>query len=123
MGVTYGKLWELLEEKEMKKIELQRKAGISGNILARMGRNEYISMESVEKMCRILHCGVDDMLDFIDEDSAKSEDKQMGNKLELTWYGKEDSLKIEPRLLIENVKLLYGCDNDGITECIFGGAG
>ena len=56
MGVTYGKLWELLEEKEMKKIELQRKAGISGNILARMGRNEYISMESVEKMCRILHC-------------------------------------------------------------------
>ena len=75
MGVTYGKLWELLEEKEMKKIELQRKAGISGNILARMGRNEYISMESVEKMCRILHCGVDDMLDFIDEDSAKSEDK------------------------------------------------
>ena len=75
MGVTYGKLWELLEEKEMKKIELQRKAGISGNILARMGRNEYISMESVEKMCRILHCVVDDMLDFIDEDSAKSEDK------------------------------------------------
>lgn len=75
MGVTYGKLWELLEEKEMKKIELQRKAGISGNILARMGRNEYISMESVEKMCRILHCGVDDMLDFVDEDSAESEDK------------------------------------------------
>ena len=59
----------------MKKIELQRKARISGNILARMGRDEYISMESVEKVCRILHCGVDDMLDFIDEDSAESEDK------------------------------------------------
>ena len=40
----------------------------------------------------------------------------MGNKLELTWYGKEDSLKIEPRLLIENVQLSYGCDNDGITD-------
>lgn len=40
----------------------------------------------------------------------------MGNKLELTWYGKEEPLKIEPRLLIENVKLSYGCDNDGITE-------
>ena len=47
----------------------------------------------------------------------------MGNKLELTWYGKEDPLKIELRLLIENVKLLYGCDNDGITEGSFGGAG
>ena len=75
MGVTYGKLWKLLEEKGMKKIELQRKAGISGNILARMGRNEYISMESVEKVCRILHCGADDILDFINEDSAESEDK------------------------------------------------
>lgn len=73
MGVTYGKLWKLLEKKRMKKIELQRKAGISGNILARMGRDEYISMESVEKVCRILHCGVDDMLDFINEDSAESE--------------------------------------------------
>ena len=40
----------------------------------------------------------------------------MGNKLELTWYGKEEPLKIEPRLLIENVKLSYGCDNDGITD-------
>lgn len=44
----------------------------------------------------------------------------MGNKLELTWYGKEEPLKIEPRLLIENVKLSYGCDNDGITIiCLF----
>ena len=75
MSVTYEKLWKLLKEKGMKKIELQRKAGISGNILARMGRDEYISMESVEKVCRILHCGVDDMLDLIDEDSAGSEDK------------------------------------------------
>ncbi len=75
MAVTYEKLWKLLKEKGMKKIELQRKAGISGNILARMGRNEYISMESVEKMCRILHCGVDDVLDFINEDSTESEDK------------------------------------------------
>lgn len=67
MGVTYGKLWELLEEKGMKKIELQRKAGISGNILARMGRNEYISMESVEKICYVLGCGTDDILEFIPE--------------------------------------------------------
>ena len=51
MAVTYEKLWKLLKEKNMKKVEMQRKAGISGNILARMGKNEYISMESVEKIC------------------------------------------------------------------------
>lgn len=67
MGVTYGKLWKLLEEKRMKKIELQRKAGISGNILARMGRNEYISMESVEKICNVLDCRTDDILEFVSE--------------------------------------------------------
>lgn len=67
MSVIYGKLWRLLEEKGMKKIELQRKAGISGNILARMGRNEYISMESVEKICYVLDCRTDDILEFIPE--------------------------------------------------------
>ena len=40
MAVIYDKLWKLLQEKNMKRIEMQRKAGISGNILARMGRNE-----------------------------------------------------------------------------------
>ncbi|MCI8316765.1 helix-turn-helix transcriptional regulator [Lachnospiraceae bacterium 47-T17] len=75
MAVTYEKLWKLLQEKNMKKIEMQRKAGISGNILARMGRNEYISMESVEKICGVLHCCTDDILDFINEDSVESEDK------------------------------------------------
>lgn len=67
MSVIYVKLWKLLEEKGMKKIELQRKAGISGNILARMGRNEYISMESVEKICYVLDCRTDDILEFIPE--------------------------------------------------------
>ena len=67
MAVTYEKLWELLKEKNMKKVEMQRKAGISGNILARMGKNEYISMESVEKICYVLNCRTDDILEFIPE--------------------------------------------------------
>ena len=67
MAVTYEKLWKLLKEKNMKKIEMQRKAGISGNILARMGKNQYISMESVEKICYVLNCRTDDILEFISE--------------------------------------------------------
>ncbi len=67
MSVTYEKLWELLKERNMKKIEMQRKAGISGNILARMGKNEYISLESVEKICYVLDCRTDDILEFIPE--------------------------------------------------------
>ena len=48
----------------MKKIELQRAAKISGNILARLGNNEYVSMETIEKICRTLACSADDILQF-----------------------------------------------------------
>lgn len=65
MAVRYDKLWSQLQEKNMKKIELQRQAGISANILARLGRNEYISMESVEKICNALDCKTDDILEFV----------------------------------------------------------
>lgn len=64
MSVEYSKLWGVLKNKNMKKIELQRAAKISGNILARLGNNEYVSMETIEKICRTLDCSADDILQF-----------------------------------------------------------
>ena len=64
MSVEYSKLWGVLKNKNMKKIELQRAAKISGNILARLGNNEYVSMETIEKICRTLDCSADDILLF-----------------------------------------------------------
>lgn len=64
MSVEYSKLWGILKNKNMKKIELQRAAKISGNILARLGNNEYVSMETIEKICRTLDCSTDDILQF-----------------------------------------------------------
>ncbi len=64
MSVEYSKLWGVLKNKNMKKIELQRDAKISGNILARLGNNEYVSMETIEKICRTLDCSTDDILQF-----------------------------------------------------------
>lgn len=52
MGVCYNKLWKLLIDKNIKRIELQHLAGISGNILARLGKNQYVSMETIEKICK-----------------------------------------------------------------------
>lgn len=70
MGVSYNKLWKLLIDKNMKKIEMQYQTGISGNILARMGKNEHVSMKTVEKICRTLGCTVDEMMEFTDDDEA-----------------------------------------------------
>lgn len=70
MGVSYNKLWKLLIDKNMKKIEMQYQTGISGNILARMGKNEHVSMKTVEKICKTLGCTVDEMMEFTDDGEA-----------------------------------------------------
>lgn len=64
MSVEYSKLWDILKNRNMKKIELQKAAKISGNILARLSNNEYVSMETIEKICRTLDCSADDILQF-----------------------------------------------------------
>lgn len=69
MAVNYNKLWRLLTDKNRKKIEMQYKTGISGNILARMGKNEYVSMQTVEKICRELNCTIDEIMEFTDDNA------------------------------------------------------
>ena len=64
MGVSYEKLFHLLHERKITTRELEKQAKFSGNITTRMRRNEYISLESVEKICRTLNCRVDDILEF-----------------------------------------------------------
>ncbi|MCR1918442.1 helix-turn-helix transcriptional regulator [Frisingicoccus caecimuris] len=53
-----------MAKKDMKKIELQYRLEISGNILAKLGRNEYISMQSVEKICGTPNCTIDEIMKF-----------------------------------------------------------
>ena len=68
MGVSYNRLWKMLIDKNMKRIEMQYLTGISGHILARMGKNQYVSMETIEKNCKKLDCTVDEMLEFTDDE-------------------------------------------------------
>ena len=65
MAVSYKKLFHLLIEKDMTNAQLMEQAGFSANIITRLKRNEYVSMESLENICRVMHCGVDDILEFI----------------------------------------------------------
>lgn len=62
MAVSYNGLWKKLIDKGMKRSELITEAKISGNILAKLGKNEYVSMESLEKICHCLNCDVGDIL-------------------------------------------------------------
>ena len=65
MAVSYDKLWKLLIDKKMNKTELKEASGISFNVLARMGKNETISIESIEKICQALNCDIGDVMEFV----------------------------------------------------------
>ena len=70
MAVRYDKLFHLMIDKRITNAQLKEKAGFSANIITRLKRNEYISIESVERICRVLECGVDDILEFVAEDDG-----------------------------------------------------
>ena len=68
MPVSYDKLWKLLIDRKMNRTDLKDAAEISFNVLAKMGRNEFVSMESLHKICQTLSCDVGDIMEFTDEE-------------------------------------------------------
>lgn len=69
MAVRYNKLLKMLIDKNMSNAQLAAQAAISGNIMTKIKRGRYISLDTAEKICKVLSCGVDDILEFVpDED-------------------------------------------------------
>ena len=71
MAVTYKKLFHLLIDKGIQPAELTEQAGFSANILTRLKRNKYISLDSIEKICLALNCKADDILEFIPDEEEQ----------------------------------------------------
>lgn len=65
MAIRYDRLFHLLIDKKMTNVQLKENAGFSANKITRLKRDEYISVESIEGICRVLNCGVDDILEFV----------------------------------------------------------
>ena len=68
MKLSYNKLWKLLIDKGMTKTEMRLKADISTTTLAKLGKNETVSMEVLLKICKVLDCNVGDIMDVINEE-------------------------------------------------------
>lgn len=64
MSVNYNKLWKILIDKRMKKTEFAKAIGIGQNTLAKLGRNDTVSMEVMVKICRFLDCNIGDVMDI-----------------------------------------------------------
>lgn len=63
MSASYKKLWKILIDRDMNKSDLIRQAKITSNIVAKMGKDEDISMKSLRKICIALDCGIGDILE------------------------------------------------------------
>ena len=64
MLYNYNKLWKILIDRKITKTELRLQSGISTNMLAKMGKDEPVSMETLAKIAIYLNCGIDDIVDF-----------------------------------------------------------
>ena len=62
--ISYDPLWKLLIDKKMKKLDLCNKVGISTSTLAKMGKNEYVALAVLDKICCTLQCEVQDVIEI-----------------------------------------------------------
>lgn len=69
MAVSYNKLWKILIDKGMKKIDLMESAKIGTSTLSKLGKNQFVSMVVLVRICKVLKCNIGDIVDVIpDED-------------------------------------------------------
>ncbi len=67
MKVSYNKLWKLLIDKDMKKMDLLEAVEMSPNTLAKLGRNEDVSLDVLRRICEYLKCDIGDIMEMIPE--------------------------------------------------------
>ena len=68
MSISYDKLWKLLIDKKMDRAALKDAAGISFNVLAKMGKGEAVSMDSMLKVCKALNCDISEVMEVEKEE-------------------------------------------------------
>ena len=66
MRISYNKLWKLLIDKDMTKMELKDAAGISAASIAKLGKGANITADVLLKICETLHCRIEDILETVD---------------------------------------------------------
>ena len=63
MAISYNRLWKLLIDKGITKTEMRKTAGISTSVLAKMGKNGTVSMDTLARIAAAMECGLDDIVE------------------------------------------------------------
>lgn len=67
MSVSYNKLWKLLIDNQMKKMELKFATGMGSTTLSKLSKNQVVSMDVLMKICKVLECDFGDIVEYIDD--------------------------------------------------------
>ena len=65
MSISYNKLWKLLIDKGMLKKDLMAATKITASTMAKMGKNEPVSLDVLVRICKVLECNIGDIMDVI----------------------------------------------------------
>lgn len=68
MNVSYNKLWKLMIDQNINKTQLKNKARLSTNVIAKLGKNEFVSIETLCKLCKVLNCNIGDIVDYVSDE-------------------------------------------------------
>ena len=80
MRISYNKLWKLLIDKDMSKMELKDAAGISASSIAKLGKGGNITTDILLKICETLDCHIEDILETIDEPPQTKQGRKTKSK-------------------------------------------
>ena len=67
MAVSYNKLWKLMIDHNMNKTQLRQRAGLSSNVIAKMSKNDSVSMDTLVRICQVFGCEIGDIVEIAPE--------------------------------------------------------
>lgn len=73
MAVSYKKLWKILVEREMSKVDLRKKAEIAPNTMTKLRKNEYVAMPILDKICKILGTDYGEIMEYVPDCNEREE--------------------------------------------------
>ena len=74
MAISYNRLWKRLIDHDLSKTDMMHRANIRTNVLARLGKGAPVSMESMEKICKVLNCNIGDVMEFVPDNENGGKD-------------------------------------------------
>ena len=72
MRISYNKLWKILIDQKMNKTDLRKKTQMGSSTMAKLGRDETISMDVMLRICDVLQCDVGDIMEVLPDDEPEA---------------------------------------------------